>query len=231
MAPVKKKKKKNNYFTKDHENAIIKYALTSDNKIRTELYVDWIQPAFNELVDKVVYTYKFNNLPNIDVLREDCKVWLTTILDKYDPNKNFKAFSYFTVVTKHWFIHKVKKNSRAAKMELQYEDVKGEVEKVHLSIGNPYEDWREHKEFWDYLWKEIDSWEERMSIKENDKKVFDAVKIVLNSRQDIEIFNKKAVYLYLREITKLNTKQIVNSLSKLRKWYAEFRKKWNEGKI
>ena len=76
------------YFTQEHEEAIVKYALTDDRQIRTELYIKWIQPAFDEMVDKIVYTYKFTNLPNIDDLRGECKVWLTTILNKYDPNKN-----------------------------------------------------------------------------------------------------------------------------------------------
>ena len=85
------RKSKNKYFTKVHEEAIINYTLTEDNKIRTELYVDYIEPAFNEMVDKIVYTYKFTTLPNIDVLKEDCKIWLTTILDKFDPQINFQA--------------------------------------------------------------------------------------------------------------------------------------------
>ena len=85
------------------------------NVLKTKLYSSLIQPAFSELVDKIVYTYKFNNLPNIDYLKDDCKVWLTTILNKYDPNRGSKAFSYFSVITKNWFIHKVKKNAQAAK--------------------------------------------------------------------------------------------------------------------
>ena len=66
----KKKRKKNNYFTKVHENAIIKYAITNDKGIRTELYITLIGPALDEMVDKIVYTYRFNNLPNIDYLKE-----------------------------------------------------------------------------------------------------------------------------------------------------------------
>ena len=67
-----KAKKKNLYFTQEHEDAIIKYAKTDDIKIRTELYVDFIQPAFNEMVDKIIFTYKFTNLPNIVQLRDEC---------------------------------------------------------------------------------------------------------------------------------------------------------------
>ena len=95
----RKRKAGKHYFTKDHENAIIQYVATEDQRVRTELYVEWIGPAFNEMVDKIVYTYKFTNLPNIDALKGECKVWLTTILDKYDPNKGSKAFSYFSVIT------------------------------------------------------------------------------------------------------------------------------------
>ena len=102
----KKARKGNKYFTKEHEKAIIEYALKKDRKIRTELYVQWIEPAFDEMVDKIVYTYKFNTLPNVDCLKDDCKIWLTTILDKYDPNRKSKAFSYFSVITKNWFIQK-----------------------------------------------------------------------------------------------------------------------------
>ena len=47
----------------------------------------------------------------------------------------------------------------------------------------------------------------------------------------IQIFNKKAVYLYIREITGLNTKQVVNNLNKMRERYAVFKKKWNQGNI
>ena len=56
-------------------------------------------------------------------------------------------------------------------------------------------------------------------------------KILLNSIEDIEIFNKKAIYLYLREITGLNTKQIVSQLNKFRKKYRLFREDWDNDKI
>ena len=61
-----KKRTKNNYFTKKHEEAILAYVSNDDKKVRTQLYVEFIEPAFSEMVDKIVYTYKFTNLPNID---------------------------------------------------------------------------------------------------------------------------------------------------------------------
>ena len=221
-----KKKNKNHYFTKVHENAIVEYATTKDIKVRTTLYIQYIGPAFNELVDKITYTYKFTNLPNIDSLKEDCKVWLTTILDKFDPNKGSKAFSYFSVITKNWFIHKVKKNATRYRREIHYEDLNKDVEFEHMTVDNEYYSTRTEHEFWKHLHTEINSWDTE-NLKPNEKKVLDAIKILFENSEDIEIFNKKAIYLYIREITGLNTKQVVCNLNKMRSKYREFKHKWD----
>ena len=219
----------NKYFTKVHQEAIVAYATTDDLAERTKLYVELIEPAFDELVDKIVFTYKFNTLPNIDYLKDDCKIWLTTILDKFDPEKGSKAFSYFSVITKNWFIYRVKKNSKQLKREIYFEDLNSELENDYMSVENEYMAEREKYEFWQHLWVEVDSWE-TSKLKENEKKVLEAIRILFNKAEEIEIFNKKAVYLYIREITGLNTKQVVNNLNKLRIKYRSFKKDWIVGK-
>ena len=228
--PRRKKSKKNHYFTQVHEDAIVKYALTDDRELRSKLYEEYIQPAFDDMVDKIIYTYRFTTLPNIDYLRADCKVWLTTILNKYDPNNGSKAFSYFSVVTKNWFIHKVKRTKKRLQTEVFMEDVLNEVDENLVSDEPSYYDKRSEVEFWMSLNNEIDTWDSFM-IKENEKKVLLAVRILLDSADQIEIFNKKAIYLYLREITGLNTKQVVNNLNKLRKRYRTFKTKWENSEI
>jgi hypothetical protein len=204
--------------------------LTNDRELRSKLYEEYIQPAFDDMVDKIIYTYRFTTLPNIDYLRADCKVWLTTILNKYDPNKGSKAFSYFSVVTKNWFIHKVKRTKKRLQTEVFMEDVLNEMDENLVSEEPSYFDKRSEVEFWLSLNNEIDTWDSFM-IKENEKKVLMAVRILLDSAEQIEIFNKKAIYLYLREITGLNTKQVVNNLNKLRKRYRTFKTKWENSEI
>ncbi len=227
----RRKRTKNDYFTKTHEDAIVKYALTNCRQERSDLYISLIQPAFNEMVNKIIFTYKFNTLPNIDPLREDCKIWLTTILDKYDPNKGSKAFSYFSVVTKNWFIHKVKKNSKKLRREVSYENL---VENGGSDVLGTSDDGVEsylssriEMEFWNSLLTQVDRWDTG-SLKTNEKAVLEAVKVLLHNIDDIEIFNKKAVYLYLRELTGLNTKQVVNNLNKLREKYRIFKSRWDK---
>jgi len=229
--PIKKKRRKRTkrlYFTKVHEEAIIQYALTRDRFERDRLYGTLIQPAFSEMVDKIIYTYKFNNLPNIEVLADECKIWLTTILDKFDPDKGHKAFSYFSVITKNWFIQKVKKNTKRLQREVRCDDVYHEVENEQFVTKNHYEDDRAQREFWDALTSEIDGWKQ-MPLKENEQKTILAIEDLMSSIEDIEIFNKKAIYLYLREISGLNTKQLVASLSNIKKRYREFKHDWVNG--
>ena len=228
---VKKKRRprqKNNYFTKVHEEAIIKYASTDLKPVRSELYIEFIGPAFDEMVDKIVFTYKFTTLPNIDELREECKIWLTTILDKYNPSKGSKAFSYFSVITKNWFIHKVKKNSKKLQREVEYDSLSTEAKLKYVSCYNEYDERREKQEFLDLLHQEIDTWDVP-TLKPNERKVLEAIQIILSESDRIEIFNKKAIYLYMREITGLNTKQIVSNLNKMRIKYRTFKEKWDEG--
>ena len=230
MTQKRKRKKKNHYFTKDHENAIIRYSQVTCIRERSELYEKWIQPAFDEMVDKIVFTYKFTNLPNIDHLRDECKIWLMTILDKYDPSKGSKAFSYFSVITKNWFIHKVKKQQKRNKREVDFGNISKAYEEQFLSTNESYVTEREEQEFWKLFYEELKSWDVT-GMKENDIKVYEAIKILFESKEDIEIFNKKAIYLYLREITGLNTKQIVNSLKKFRKKYSNFKHDWESGEL
>jgi hypothetical protein len=222
-----RKKKKNNYFTYVHQDAILEYTASEDPKHRNELYRDIIRPAFKEMINKIVFTYKFTNLPNVDSLKDECEMHLVTILSNFDPSKGSKAFSYFSVITKNWFIAKVKKTSIQLRREAGYDEISKRVERDHLSIYNHYDEIREKEEFMKFLWKEIDRWE-KQNLKENERRVLDAIKILFEDADNIEIFNKKAIYLYIREITSLNTKQVLNNLNRFRLEYANFKKKWND---
>jgi hypothetical protein len=230
MPRAKKKKKNNYYFTEVTEKAIVDYCKTEMLSERSQLYIEHIQPAFDELVNKIVYTYKFTSLENIEYHKDDCKIWLTTILGKFDPSQGKKAFSYFSVVTKNWFTHKAKKQTKKNRREVNYDEMVREVEAVSSSSNGDLMSEIEEREFWNSLLTEINSWQ-KLKLKANEQKVLDAVLTLMENIDQIEIFNKKAVYLYMREITGLNTKQIVSALNKMRERYRTFKKKWNEGEI
>ena len=226
----KKTKSKRLYFTKETEKAIVEYASTDDINRRTTLYIEEIQPALNELVDKIVYTYKFTSLENIDTLKEDCKLWLTTILDKFNADRGTKAYSYYSVVTKNWFTHQAKKQSKKNRREVQYDSIALKLESSKVDEDTDISNEIEDRQFWLFLMQEIDSWETE-DLRENERKVLGAIRTLFTNIDKIQIFNKKAIYLYMREITGLNTKQIVSCLNKMRIRYRSFKTKWNNGEI
>ena len=226
----KKTKSKRLYFTKETEKAIVEYASTDDINRRTTLYIEEIQPALNELVDKIVYTYKFTSLENIDTLKEDCKLWLTTILDKFNADRGTKAYSYYSVVTKNWFTHQAKKQSKKNRREVQYDSIALKLESSKVDEDTDISNEIEDRQFWLFLMQEIDSWETE-DLRENERKVLGAIRTLFTNIDKIQIFNKKAIYLYMREITGLNTKQVVGGLKRLRAKYRELNKKWNEGEV
>lgn len=218
--------KKNNYFTKEHEDAIVEYCKSTDKQRREHLYNLLIGPVLSEVVNKIVFTYKFTTLPNIAMLTEECKVWLVTVLDKYQPEKGFKAFSYFSVLIKNRFIFHVKKQSQQQTREVQYNDISKELEFEYLVTDNNYVERRAEKEFFDALKFEIGWWQGDEDLKDNEKKVLSAIQVLFDNVEQIEIFNKKAFYLYIRELTNLSTKQIVSALVKIRERYQEFKEDW-----
>ena len=178
---MKKTKSQKNYFTQDHEEAILKYVASSSKEERTELYKIYIGPAFEEMVNKIVYSFKFTNLPNIESLMDDCKIWLITILDKYDTQKNSKAFSYFSVIVKNWFIQKTKKKAKAVQYEVPLDEVTNESEMER----NPEDDIKPEEnlissQFVIYLRAEMVDWEE-IAERTNDERVVKAIQILLDS--------------------------------------------------
>ena len=153
---IRRSKNSKKYFTQVHEDAIIEYCKESTSmRRREELYVRLLQPAFDQMVDKIVFTYKFTTLPNIDVLRDECKIWLVTVLDKYDKDKGSKAFSYFSVITKNWFIHKVKRQQKRNLREVDYNNISKAHEEEYLSTEESYVTIREEQEFWKSFYVEL----------------------------------------------------------------------------
>ena len=106
----------------------------------------------------------------------------------------------------------------------------GNISPAQQVCDNPYEEQREQYEFMSLLRSNIQQWEDETN-KERDKRVVQAIGILFDSVDSIDIFNKKAIYLYMREITGLNTKQIVSALTKVKIKYRNFKNDWDDGDV
>ena len=57
---------------------------------------------------------------------------------------------------------------------------------------------------------------EELFPKEQDQKVADAILTLFKTRHDLEIFRKKALYIYIREMTECETPTLTKVISKLK---------------
>jgi hypothetical protein len=57
--------------------------------------------------------------------------------------------------------------------------------------------------------------------KDEDAKTADAIIELFRKRENIELFNKKAIYIYIREITDQPTPQITKVIKKMKKVYIK----------
>lgn len=220
------KKRKKNYFTKEHENAIIQYNVSECKKEREVLYRDTIQPVMSQMVDKIVLTFKFTNLANIETLKEECKAFIVTVLCKFDPSKKSTAFSYFSIVIKNWFIAKIKKQKKRQETEVQIVDLNEFVDysDERLIVHNPYHELREKKEFFDFLDSEFEEWKD--DLDEDDKKVLCALQEVFQRKEELSVFSRKGIYVYLREITNFKTPKISKAIKNMKEKYLEAKEFW-----
>jgi len=219
------------YFDKQHDQAIEDYLKSESQADRDKIFCETIMPVFEELIHKIVYTFKYNSLPNIKLLEKECIVHLVTILNKFDTSRNTSGFSYFTVVAKNFFNASYKKHNSVCQKTVSYENSMQELEYL-LVEHNEYDDAREEKEFLYFLRKEMDTWDrgrKKNYLNDVDYKVLQAIKILFDNADNIEIFNKKGIFVYLRNITNIDQKQISRSLKKFTARYNTFKKEWNEG--
>tara|TARA_B100000900_G_C20060139_1_gene505563 strand:+ start:42 stop:518 length:477 start_codon:yes stop_codon:yes gene_type:complete len=146
-------------------------------------------------------------------------------MHKFDPSKGSKAFSYFNVVAKHWLIAHSKKDIKRKKMSVSLEDFanlsavdKNSIE-MHEKIISPerkmlIEETKEDlKEIFEKISKRITSENEILCMK--------AIVEVFKNVDQLDFLNKRAVFVYLREISGLNPKQLSIAMSNIRKHYKE----------
>lgn len=220
----------NNYFDHRTEASIVKFQTEPDLEQKKRIFVEEIQPSFLKLIENIIFVYKFHTLGDLDILKNDCLSFLFETLYKFDVSKGSKAFSYFNVIAKNWFIQKVKIYKKKNKSDVYFDKaLLNKLESDDKMVHN-HEETLMDMEFLLLLKDEVKKWRGKFE-KKQEKMVLEAVILLLNNPDLISIYNKKGIYLYIREITGLNTKQVVTNLSKVKKKYELFKKKYQDGEI
>lgn len=212
------------YFTRDTDKAIAGFLASADKEERHRLFQEEIRPAFEKLIENLIFVYSFFKIDDVETLKRECLTHLYEMIPKYNPDRGTKGFSYFNVVAKNWFIARTREKNKRNKLESElFYDLDHEVVRSDPSFMiSPHEALLEEREMWAKFYEELDSWRDVLT-KKSERQVLEAVIILMKNSDCVSIYNKKAVYLYLRELTGLNTKQVVINLKKIKSLYARWR--------
>jgi hypothetical protein len=208
------------YFTKETENAIIAYNNSNDTDEREEIYRMYIEYALDKLAENVINRFKF---PYINQSFDDTKrqviSFLITNLHKYTQGKG-KAFSYFSVIAKNYLILHNNNGWREEKRSISLSGTSDTIVPIDEAISMEAPNELEHEDIREFVKLFIDYWDENVTRhfkKKRDIEIVTAIIELFRKVNGIENFNKKALYLMIREMTNCKTNYVTKVVQKMRK--------------
>ena len=222
----RKKRPKNYYFHQGTEKAIIRYNNSDSPSLRNKIYNEHIRAAFDKLAENIIHTFKFYYFDTTsEEVKNEVVSFLVMNMHKFKEGKG-KAFSYFSIVAKNYLILNNNKNYKMGKIHdgidvLDYKrNITGETNlSERTEINSLFTE--ELVRFWEYNLTNI-------FRRDKDIRVADSVLHLFRIKQNLENFNKKALYILIREMTGSNTQHITRIINVMKKYnkrlYSEFEK-------
>ena len=206
------------YFTQTTENAIIRHNKETRPHMRERIYNEHIRTAFEKLAENIIHTFKFYyfDVPSEDVKHEVVS-FLYMNMHKFTEGKG-KAFSYFSIVAKNYLI--LHNNNNYKKMKQTDSEEVTDYKRDPITEASRDDMLTAKKEYLDLF---IEYWENNLTTvfkRKQDMDVAYAVLYLMENRQNIENFNKKALYIMIREMTNSNTQHITRVVNVMKKHHV-----------
>ena len=212
---IVKKKKRKVYFGQEVQDAIIEYNSSSNDSERNVIYGTRIHAAFDKLAENIINTFKFTYFDyGFNDIKHEVVAFMVINMHKYDHTKGSKAFSYFSVVAKNYLILHNNNNYK----KLKTHDGMDVLDRYKSSDKFDESDFKTlTNEIVYYFDTNLNS----IFKKERDLKIGYAIVDLMKQRDDIENFNKKALYILIREMTDVETAHITSVVNVLKKHYKK----------
>ena len=214
-----RKRKNKMYFTPVTEKAIIAYNDEKNQTKRNKVYSEHIHYPVWKLAQNIINRFKF---PYMNGTTEDKQYevigFLLQKLGKYTEDKG-RAFSYFSIVAKNYCIQTNNKAYKLLKSKDSLLAVDRQRDVVNEQVTNSRKE--SLKDFTDlFVEKYDDSIDDRFN-KDTDKKIAYAVIELFRRRENIEKYNKKALYVLIREMTNEKTQDISRVVNVIKRDFKE----------
>lgn len=205
------------YFDQTTEDAIIAYTAETHQHLRDKVYKDHIWKPFDKLAENIIHTFKFYYLDGTHSdVKHEVVAFLIEKMGKFTKGKG-KAFSYFSIVAKNYLI--INNNKQYARMKQKAPVIKIDEDRNVTNEIFRADRVTEIKDFFDEF---VEYWEEHLFIKfskSRDRQIADALLELFRSRDNIENFNKKALYIMIREMTGVKTLYITKVVNTIKRSY------------
>jgi hypothetical protein len=237
----RKKKRSKVYFTEDTEDAIVLYNKETNTVIKNQIYNRRIKYPLEKLAENILNTWSFPYIS--DSFRNKKTEVVSHILlnlDKYTKEKG-KAFSYFSIAAKNYLIINNDSNYKKAKIELSVDESEdsdnyGEQKRKTVEIKDYHTendiniDNKKH-----FILLIIRYWDKNIDLvfkKSRDREIANAIVQLMEQYEGIENFNKKNIYVLIREMTGHKVQYITRVINKMKSFYpALLNKYYEQGKI
>ena len=212
------------YFNQGTEDAIIRHNKETRPHMRERIYNEHIRTPFEKLAENIIHTFKFYyfDVPSEDVKHEVVS-FLYMNIHKFTEGKG-KAFSYFSIVAKNYLILHNNNNYKKMKMHDGEEVTDYKRDPITEMRGIDTKSMKS-----EYIVLLADYWRNNLTTVFNRKKDLDvanAVVELIDMRDNIENFNKKALYILIREMTGSNTQHITRVINVMKKHHWELQKNY-----
>jgi hypothetical protein len=225
----RKPKTKNNYFTEETEEAILEYRASTNQAERNKIYNQRIHFGFYKLAENIIHTFKFyyTEVDKIEDLKYEVVSFLLQKLDLYDQSKG-KAYSYFGTIAKRYLIIYNQKNYKKLvnKVDIPTSEDDDDNYREAVTIKDDREP--DRVQIMNLLVKELDSKINVLFDKNDEIKVACAILEIFKKRENIEIFNKKALFIYIKEMTDVQSNTITKVIKKIKVLYINILNKYIE---
>jgi len=222
-----RKKKSRIYFGTPVQNAIIRYNNSDSPVIKNRIYKEHIQFAFNKLAENLIHTFKFYYFDYpLEEVKHEVVAFLVMQMPKYQADKG-RAFSYFSVVGKNWLI--LHNNNNYKKMKIHDQIAVLDYKRNVTSERSLDESDDFNIEFVSQMLEYWDNNITNIFRRQKDILVADSVLELFRRRQNIENFNKKALYIMIREMTGSNTQHITRVINQMKNYYFSMMEEFQTG--
>lgn len=213
------------YWFKEQEIAIVDFINCDDEKERNVIFNKHLYKPLNKLIENIIFTYKlFRSDSNIKDIQQECLSFLMTKVEKFNPKTGAQAFSYLGTIAKHYLMGEQRNAYKFIKSNIDIDEnideasdkpdyiyelnIESEVVDINFGVFH---------EVINILENDIENGNPKLS--NNDIKVAEAIVFLFKTHQLLGYYNKIKIYYYFKERTRLTTKEITSSITKLKKYY------------